>query len=90
MDEATAALVGAVAGIAGSAGTWFLQDHRYRAVRREDARRALQRELREEYVNFLTSVREVRYVCLRTLEKLATKPVSDVDSLLTELSRAYT
>jgi hypothetical protein len=93
MDAATAALVGAGIGaavtLAGTFGVAILQGRRERAIRREYAAANLEKERRIEYIKMLTSARELRYIALRTFQHLATRPVNDVDSLLTELSRAY-
>jgi hypothetical protein len=40
-------------------------------------------------VDLLSTAREVRYISLRTFQKLATRSVSEVDGVLTEMSRAY-
>jgi hypothetical protein len=42
-----------------------------------------------EYIKMLTLAREMRYISLRTFQNLATHPISEVDSRLTELSRTY-
>jgi len=93
MDAATAALVGAGIGAAvtlvGTFGVSFQQGRRERAARKEKATAQVEKERRIEYVNLLTSAREVRYVALRTFQHLATRPVGEVDSLLTQLSKAY-
>lgn len=67
----------------------FLQDRRERAARREVTVAQLEKERRIEYVRFLTCVRELRYVALRKFEQLETRPISEVDNLLTQLSTAY-
>jgi hypothetical protein len=93
VDAATAALIGAGIGaavtLAVSFGAAFLQDRRERVIRREHAIAQLEKERRIEYVKLLTSAPELRYIALRTFQHLATRPVSEVDSLLTDLSRAY-
>jgi hypothetical protein len=93
MDATTAALVGAGIGaavtLAGTFGVSIIQGHRERDARQEHAVAQLEKERRIEYVNLLTAAREVRYVALRTFEHLATRPVGEVDSLLTQLSKAY-
>jgi hypothetical protein len=93
MDAATAALagagIGAVVTLAGTFGGSFLQDRRERAARREQAVAQLEQERRTEYVKLLTCARDLRYVALRRFEQLDTRPVSEVDRLLTQLSAAY-
>jgi len=93
MDTATAALVGAGIGaavtLAGTFGVAIIQGRREHVLRRENAVAQLEKERRIEYIKMLTSARELRYIALRTFQDLATRPVSEVDSLLTELSRSY-
>jgi hypothetical protein len=50
-----------------------------RQAREDQARRDLQRERLRHYVDLLTTAREVRYISLRTFQKLATRSVSEVD-----------
>jgi hypothetical protein len=93
VDQAAAALIGtaigATIGLLGSGGLWILQGRRDRSVREEAARVEVERERRLQYVEFLTVAREVRYASIRSFERLATRPIEDVDVLLTQLSRAY-
>jgi phosphoglycolate phosphatase-like HAD superfamily hydrolase len=100
MDAATAGLAGAGIGAAvtliGTFGASILQNRREREarrheaeVRRQEAIARLEKERRTEYVSLLVSVREVRYIALRTFQRLATRPVGEVDALLTQLSGAY-
>jgi len=93
MDATTAALVGASIGaavtLAGTFGVAILQGRRERALGKERAAAKLEKERRIEYIRLLTSARELRYVALRTFQHLATRPVSEIDNLLTELSKAY-
>jgi hypothetical protein len=100
MDAATAGLAGAGIGAAvtliGTFGASFLQNRRDREarrheaeVRRQEAIAQLEKERRAEYVSLLVSVREIRYIALRTFQGLATRPVGEVDTLLTQLSGAY-
>jgi hypothetical protein len=49
----------------------------------------LERERRTEYVNLLVATRELRYIALRTFQHRATRPIGEVDTLLTQLSAAY-
>lgn len=93
MDAATAGLVGAGIGAAvtliGTFGTTVLQSRRDQAARRHDAIVQLERERRTEYVNLLVATRELRYIALRTFQHRATRPIGEVDTLLTQLSAAY-
>jgi hypothetical protein len=93
MDAATAGLagagIGAVVTLIGTFGTSILQSRRDRARRRQEATAHLEKERRAEYVNLLVTTRELRYIALRTFQHLATRPVGEVDTLLTQLSAAY-
>ena len=93
MDAATAALVGTGIGAAvtltGTFGVSILQGRRERAAREENVIAQLEKERRIEYVNLLTLARELRYIALRTFQHLTTRPVGEVDALLTQLSTGY-
>jgi hypothetical protein len=93
MDAATAALVGTGIGaavtLAGTLGVTILQGRREANVRREEAAVQLEEKRLTEYIKMLTLAREMRYISLRTFQNLATHPISEVDSRLTELSRTY-
>jgi hypothetical protein len=67
----------------------ILQGRREVAVRREEAAVRLEKERLIEYTKMLTLAREMRHISLRTFQNLATHPVIEVDSRLTELSRTY-
>ena len=90
MDQGLAAVAGAVVGLLGAlivAGFQARsaredrkdQARNERQAREDQARRDLQRERLRHYVDLLTTAREVRYISLRTFQKLATRSVSEVD-----------
>jgi len=83
------AIVGAVVTLFATFGVLFVQNRQRRRERREKVVAQLKKERQIEYVNLLTSAREVRYAALRIFEDRAIRPVGEVDSLLTQMSRAY-
>jgi hypothetical protein len=100
MDPGIAAVLGAAVGLFGAlivAGSQARsakktrddQAREDREARKDQARREQQEERLHYYVDLLTTAREVRYISLRTFEKLATRSVSEVDQVLTKMSRAY-
>jgi hypothetical protein len=100
MDPGIAAVLGAAVGLVGAlivAGSQARsakearedQARNERQAREDQARRERQQERLRHYVDLLTTAREVRYISLRTFQKLATRSVSEVDDVLTEMSRAY-
>jgi len=89
MDAGIAAVLGAAVGLVGVLGGSWLQTLTQRRILADQDRRQLQQERLRQYVELLTAGRKVRYIALRTFEKLATSTVGEVDEILTTMSRAY-
>jgi hypothetical protein len=100
MDPGIAAVLGAAVGLLGAlVVAWSqarsakdardTQARNAKEAREDQARSDQQQERLHNYVDMLTTAREVRFISLRIFEKLATRSVSEVDDVLTKMSRAY-
>jgi hypothetical protein len=89
MDAGIAAVLGAAVGLVGAVTAAWFQARAQRQSRDDEIRQELQQARLLQYVELLTAAREVRYIALRTFQKLATRTVGEVDEVLTKMSKAY-